>query len=62
MIFITGFLLPTVCVHIEQFRKCPLYALPFEQNNLVDIIRHQQNQTTFKIVVFNQLFVCLTSP
>jgi hypothetical protein len=42
-------------VRIESFRKLPLYALASEWNNLSDNIRLQQNRTTFKIALMDDI-------
>ncbi len=47
------FTLPVV--RIESFRKFPMYSLANEWNGLGDNIRLQQNRTTFKIALMDEL-------
>jgi hypothetical protein len=55
----TNFVMPQV--RIESFRKKnPIYALPFEWNNLAEHIRYQHNRTTFKIALFDYFQGILT--
>ncbi len=53
------FCLPAV--RIEVYRKFPLYALANEWNKLGDNIRLQQNRTTFKIALMDELISTLAN-
>jgi hypothetical protein len=53
------FTLPNV--RIESFRKFPLYALANEWNNLSENIRLQQNRTTFKIALMDDIISSLNN-
>jgi hypothetical protein len=45
---VNNFFLPRA--RIEMFKKIPIYALPFEWNNLGDL-QFYQNEVTFKIIL-----------
>jgi hypothetical protein len=53
------FSLPAVA--IEAYRKFPLYALANEWNKLGDNIRLQQNRTTFKIALMDEIISTLVN-
>jgi hypothetical protein len=47
-------------VRIEFFRKFPIYSLANEWNNLGDNIRLQQNRTTFRLALMDELISSMT--
>jgi hypothetical protein len=49
-------------VRIEAYRKFPLYALANEWNRLGENIRLQQNRTTFKIALMDEIISSLANP